>query len=249
MRKSFFFFIALVVFSNVVLCNTNGLYSFSEEEKLFKPIANIEIATAEGEISLSDLYDKSPIILVLVFTRCTGICSPLLSNVKENIRQQQTNEKYKVLVLSFDSSDSISGMLQLAKRYNLDEDKQWIFATTDRIEALNASVGFNPVWDSTSQQFDHEALVVGVNGNGYIVKKLNGLRASSDFRSLIKEINSEFVLSYPLPRKNMLFSCFTYDPATGKKKISVGMLVMLLPVVLTLVVVAGLATIKRKPNE
>lgn len=249
MRKSFFFFFALVAFSNVVLCNTDNAYSFSEERKLFTPIKNVEIRTAEGKTNLSDLYDKSPIILVLVFTRCTGICSPLLSNVKENIRQQQTNEKYKVLVLSFDSRDSISDMLQLAKRYKLEHDKQWIFATTNQIGPLNISVGFNPIWDSTSQQFDHEALVVGVNGNGYITKKLNGLRASSDFHSLIKEINNEFVLSYPLPRKNMLFSCFTYDPATGKKKISIGMLVMLLPVVFTLLVVAGLATIKRKPNE
>lgn len=250
MRKSFFFLFALVIFSNVVLCSTKSAYSFSEEQKLFKPIANVEVRTSKKKIKLSDIYDKSPVILVLVFTRCTGICNPLLSNVQENIRQQQShNEKYKVLVVSFDSRDSISDMLQLEKRYNLEQDKQWIFATTNQIEALNTSVGFNPLWDSTLQQFDHEALVVGVNGNGYIVKKLNGLRASSDFRSLIKEINSEFVLSYPLPQKNMFFSCFTYDPATGKKKISVGMLVMLLPVALTLIVLAGLATVKRKAIE
>lgn len=223
-------------------------YNFSEESKLYTKIADIKLNTTRGEVMLSDLYVKSPVILTLIFTRCVGICSPFLNSLSEDMDNLNAKENYKVLVISFDPLDEVSDMERMAKRYEREDDPQWVFAVTDNIAELNESIGFYPVWDSTRQQFDHDALLVGINGNGYIVRKLTGIRGPDALMGVIREINNEFVLSYPLPRENMIFSCFTYDPATGKKKPSLGLLILVLPGILTLLMIALLSLKKQQQS-
>lgn len=60
------------------------------------------------------------------------------------------------------------------------------------IEKLNLSVGFNPVWDSIRSQYDHDALRVGINKEGYITKKLIGIRNKSYLELLIRSISDVF---------------------------------------------------------
>lgn len=241
MFKGFLLF-SLTIFSlGNSFSQTTTEYSLIEESKLFTKIPDIDINTPDGQYNISDFYDKSPIILALVFTRCTGICSPLLSKLAENIRILNTEEKFRVLVLSFDPADSVGNMQELSKRFRLSENKQWTFATTKQIDSMNISFNFKPVWDSIIQQFDHEALLVGINQNGYIVKKLVGLRDANALKSLIKAINNEFIISYPLPNEKMILSCFTYDPVTGKKTPSIGLLFFLLPAALLAIVLIALA--------
>ena len=132
-------------------------------------------------------------------------------------------------------------MMQLARWLNLENNKQWLFATTRDIEKLNLSVGFHPTWDSTRSQFDHDALLVGINKEGYITKKLIGLRNQNDLGLLISSVNDVFSPSYRLPGKNLLFSCFNYNPETGKNKPGLGLLFLTLPPVITLLIVFGIS--------
>lgn len=66
---------------------------------------------------------------------------------------------------------------------------------------------------------------------------------------MLKEINNEFIVSYPLPRKNMLFSCFTYNPTTGKSELSIGLLVMLAPALITFIIVLSLIKLGKKQRK
>lgn len=236
-------FLSIVLYP--LFAQDNG-YNYSEEEKLYKSIANIELNTLEGRRKFSEIYDKSPVILAMIFTKCTGVCSPFMSTLSKSIKKLNSKENFKILVVSFDPTDSIADMKTYAEAFRLDKDAHWIFATTPDIDSLNSSIGFNPKWDEEKKQFDHDALLVGINGNGYIVKKLTGVRGPDELQLMIKEINNGFVLSYPLPRENMLFSCFTYDPKTGTKKPSLGLLILVLPVVMAVLIVGGLAFFRRK---
>ena len=209
-------------------------YNFLEETNLYTKVSDINLMTTKGVIKLSEIYDKTPVMLTLVFTRCVGICSPFLNNLTEKINELKTDENFRVLVISFDPEDGVEDMVKMANRYERLDDDQWIFAVSDQIDELNTSIGFFPVWDSSRQQFDHDALLVGINENGFITKKLLGIRDQQAILSVIKEINNAFIISYPLPRENMLFSCFTYDPSTGKKKASFGLLILMLPAIITL---------------
>ncbi len=170
----------------------------------------------------------------------------MILNLYENINHLQSDKNFRVLVLSFDSMDNIKDMCRFATRYGLENNKQWIFATTSQIKELNTSIGFNPIWDASKKQFNHEALFVGINKDGYITKKVVGIRSYTVLSDMIKEINNEFVISYPLPKINMLFSCFDYNPITGKKKPSWGLLILLLPFIITCILLILLVKYTRK---
>lgn len=144
---------------------------FSEEQHLFTKIENINIETKSGNYPLSKFYSQRPIILTLIFTRCTGICSPSILLLSENLMKSELKKDFKLVVLSFDPMDSLKNMNYFSDKLNLSENEQWIFGITKDIPTLLKNVGFSPTWDSTQQQFDHDAFLVGINQNGLIVKK------------------------------------------------------------------------------
>jgi hypothetical protein len=133
----------------------------------------------------------------------------------------------------------------LAKRLGLENDKQWTFAVTDNIDNLNKSIGFDPVWDSTQKQYDHDALLVGINKEGYITKKLIGLRDEHELELLFNSMNNDFAPTYRLPYKNQLFSCFNYNPKTGKNTPGLGLLFIALPAIITLFMLFSISYIVR----
>lgn len=205
---------------------------FTEEENIYTKVPDIQLSSESGTFHLSDIYSQTPVIIAMVFTRCTGICSPFILQLNQHIKALNAKEKFKVLVVSFDPRDNIANMKEMSKRFRLEKDDQWIFATNQQIEALNNASSFHPIWDSATQQYDHDALLVGLNMNGYITKKLVGLRDQRALYSVIREINNDLVLAYPVPGKESFLSCFKYDPATGVRRPSYGLLILLLPAVL-----------------
>lgn len=234
------------IFSSQIFSNEN--YNLKEESEIYSPIADVELNTKNGQIKMSDLYSQTPLMMALVFTRCAGICSPFLDNLSNNIKKIDSKENFKMLVVSFDPEDDVDRMQKMASGYELENDDKWIFATTNQISELNNSVGFRPIWDSVRKQFDHDALLVGINENGYIAKKLIGLRDSKDILAMIEEINNHFILSYPLPRENMLFTCFTYNQSTGEKKPSFGLIILLLPAIITSFLIIWFSMKKQENN-
>ncbi len=235
MFKNIFTTSACIVFLAVqAVYSQADKYDYSEEKNIYQQVANVDISTTEGQqIRLSEMYSRTPLIMALIFTRCTGVCSPLLLNLSENIQLLQSDRNFRVLVLSFDPEDELEDMDGMAHRFSLENNEQWIFATTSRIDDLISSVAFEPTWDESRKQFDHEALLVGINKDGFITKRLTGMRDHKALAGMLRTIDNEFSVSYPLPRKNMLFSCFTYDPTTGKNKPSWGLLILIFPAVAT----------------
>ena len=146
---------------------------FKEESNIYEKVYDAPLAiNGEKELDFSQLYAKKPVLLALIFTRCAGICNPFLIQLKENLQFKNGPKNFNVLVLSFDPRDSHEDMDLLCTRLGLENNEQWIFSTSGDIEQLTESVGFYPVWDSTRSQFDHDAMLVGINTEGYITKKL-----------------------------------------------------------------------------
>jgi cytochrome oxidase Cu insertion factor (SCO1/SenC/PrrC family) len=249
MYKSFFY----LVLSLGIILNVSAQadkFNYSEENQIYRLLPEVTITTADGNKKLSELYNQSPLIIALVYTRCSGICNPFLLHLSENISEQNTTANFKIVVISFDSADRMEDMQKLSIRYQLEKNKRWVFAITPQIELLDKSIGFSPVWDNARKQFDHEALLVGVNQEGYIIKKLTGIRNGSDIALLIKELNGVFSVSYPLPGNNSIFSCFHYNPVTAEKKLSLGFLLLIAPFVLSIILVfiIGFAAGGRSEN-
>ncbi len=208
--------------------------STGEEGNIYQKIYNAPLVTSTKQAtSFEKLRKEKPLLLGLIFTRCSGVCNPFLLQLKENLQFAANNNSVNVVVLSFDPRDSITDMNSLAQRLDLENDLQWTFAVTDSILPLIQSVGFSPVWDSAKQQYDHDAFLVGINKDGYITKKLIGVRSANDLSLLISSVNNIFSPTYRLPGTNALFSCFNYDPTTGKNTPGLGLLFIALPAVVT----------------
>lgn len=194
MFKHFIFSFLIFVFAAVSIVQSQTP-AWSEETNIYDSISNAPLKLINGEdIYLHQLAAKRPLIVALIFTRCTGVCSPLLFQLMENLQHITSgrNKNYYVLVISFDPLDSLKDMKLMAQRIELNDNEHWQFAITDSINQLNASVGFNPVWNDEIKQFDYDALLVGVNSDGYITKKLIGLRNEKEISLLISSINNVF---------------------------------------------------------
>ncbi len=205
-----------------------------EEVNIYQKLYDAPLVTSQKQITSFDtLLNEKPLLIGLIFTRCSGVCNPFLIQLKENLQFTSNNNSVNVVVISFDPRDSIADMKSLAQRLGLENNTQWTFAVTDSIKPLIQSIGFSPVWDSVKQQYDHDALLVGVNKEGYITKKLIGIRSANDLSLLIGSVHNIFSPTYRLPSKNALFSCFNYDPTTGKNTPGLGLLFIALPAIVT----------------
>lgn len=223
----------LICFLYPFLVSSTNTYNFSEEKKIFTKVEELELFTLEGNFDISTLYEKSPLIVLPIFSRCSGVCYPLLQQLIDALKTNNPSQEYRILVISFDPQDSLAQLKQISEAYGLSKNEKWIFATSP--DAINwlASAGFHPKWDSSRQQFDHDALIMGINENGYIVKKLIGMERMSELKGMFKAIHNEFILSYPLPQSNTIFSCFNFNPVTGKKTFSWGIVILILPALIT----------------
>ncbi|HAH56580.1 MAG: hypothetical protein KUL83_06165 [Lentimicrobium sp.] len=249
------------MFKNIVLlllifgfCNFADAQTTStalkEETNIYERVYDAPLQVVGQESATFDeLYAQRPVILALIFTRCTGICNPFLVKLKESLQFKDGDDSFRVMVLSFDPRDNLSDMHRLAQNLGLEENEQWAFAITDSISELTQSVGFDPVWDSARRQFDHDALLVGINREGYITKKLIGLRERGDLDLLTGSINNVFVPTYRLQNQNMLFSCFNYDPVTGKNKPGLGLIFLALPAVLTASLLISISILVRRSRR
>ncbi len=211
---------------------------FEEEINVYRQVYNSPLCTnLEESTTMRKLAKNRPMIVGLVFSRCSGICSPFIMKLKEELQYNlQTADDYQVVVISFDPRDSRADMENYAAGFQLDQDPKWHFGITRDIDSLTASFGFHPVWDETTRQFDHEALLVGVNREGFITKRLLGIRQARDLENLIASINNKYAPSYRLPGQSKLFSCFNYDPATGNITPGTGLLFVAAPLVLAILV-------------
>ncbi|HTN06549.1 hypothetical protein [Agriterribacter sp.] len=232
-KNYIFIFLIALVFSAVDVMGQVTQNGWKEERQIYQKVYDAKLVMDEQRsTTILQLAQTKPLIIALVFTRCTGVCSPFLLQLKENL-QLIGKKNFNVLVISFDVRDSLKDMAMLAQIFDLKTNPQWTFAVTGAIDSLNNSIGFDPVWDAKRQQFEHDAIAVGVNTEGIITKKLIGMRNSKDLELLIKSSEGEFSPSYRLPGKSNLFSCFNYNPQTGKNMPGLGLLFILLPAVIT----------------
>ena len=240
-------FTLITIFLSLIANAQTASTGMEEETNIYEKIFAAPLYVNEKQpMTFDELYHQKPLLVALIFTRCSGICSPFLLQLKDNLQLKADDKSFNILVISFDPRDNLEDMNNMARRFGLENDPQWIFAVTDSIGQLNQSIGFHPIWDSATNQYDHDALLVGINREGYITKKLIGMRTKHDIDLIIASVNNIFAPTYRLPNKNSLLFCFNYDPITGKNTPGLGLLFIALPAVLTILLLVSISYIVRK---
>jgi protein SCO1/2 len=211
----------------------------NEGRYLYRALPDIGVRSeSERTFRLSELWRERPILLTLVFTRCAGVCSPLLRSLKAAAEAVGgIGREYGVVVLSFDPRDTPSDMAELAEHLGVSGDRAWTFgvASVEDLVRLVRATGFWFEWEEASRQYDHPAMVIGIR-EGRIVRFLIGGAVSPvRLQEVVREMRGEFVRAYPLPRRDVLFRCFQYDPASGQWRPDWGFLLLLIPGMATIV--------------
>jgi cytochrome oxidase Cu insertion factor (SCO1/SenC/PrrC family) len=83
---------------------------------LYRSLPNVPVYLSGGRVAqLSEFWEARPMLLVFVFSRCAGICSPLLQSLrKTSASVGGVGDAYQIVVLSFDTRDTPE---QLLKRF------------------------------------------------------------------------------------------------------------------------------------
>lgn len=171
-------------------------------------------------VRLGDLITR-PTILSLVYFRCPGICSPLLSGIVDVVEQidEKAGQDYSILTISFDETDTPA--LAAKKKNNYIKsfrmpfpEESWKFLTGDSsaIYQLTKAVGFK--YKKQGNFFVHPGLITVLSPKGKISRYLYGISfLPFDLKMALLEAAEGRI--GPTVNRVLLY-CFSYDPS-GKK--------------------------------
>lgn len=192
------------------------------DEKLGQKIPSHLTFTDEygNPITLKDIINK-PTIFLFVYYECPGICTPLMTELAEEINRVDLipGKDYQIISVSIDSGETAELALKKKKNYlNIIKkdfpDDAWKFLTgnSNSILTLTDAAGF--YFKQEDEDFIHGGALIFVSGSGKITRYLLGTSfLPFDIKMALIETADEKVT--PTLSKMLKF-CFSYDPE-GRK--------------------------------
>lgn len=218
----------LLIFLLVLSCpviyaqQSADLLETGVDEKLgnFIPL-DLKFVDENGDSVQLKQFINKPTILALVYYRCPGICSPLLSGIVDVVDKIDNipGEDFVILTVSFDETDNPTLGAQKKKNYLAAFNKpfpseHWKFLTGDRasIKKLTDAVGFR--FKKQGRDFVHPGLITIIGKDGIISRYLFGISyLPFDLKMALLEASQG--RTGPTINRVLLY-CFSYDP-DGKK--------------------------------
>lgn len=167
--------------------------------------------------ALNELIQR-PTILNLVYYRCPGICSPLMSGIAEVLGKLdlEPGKDYSVLTISFDPSETPSLAAEKKKNYMATlgdpsfPQEGWKFLTGDsaQIVRLTDAVGFRYKREGT--EFLHTAALTVLSPEGKIARYIYGI-TFLPFEVKMAILEASEGKTGPTISRVLLY-CFSYDP-------------------------------------
>lgn len=211
----------------------NFMFIFAEDKPLEigiehdKKLGNmlpldLEFRNSTGEMrKLRDII-KKPTVLALVYYRCPGICSPLLTSLGEVIDRAdiEPGKDYQILTISFDPRETYDIAARWKDNYfegmkrSLNND-DWLFMVGDSLNVAKIAdaVGFRYKFDG-KDDYIHAGALMMISPEGKITRYLLGTSyLPFDFKMAILE-SSKGIASPPITK--LLEYCFSYDPEGNK---------------------------------
>lgn len=184
-------------------------------------------------ITLADIANGKPIMLMMVYYRCPGICSPLMSGVSEAVARMSpgAGDSFTLVSISFSPEEDYElaaskKINYLAASNNRIPSKGWRFLTgsADSIATITQQVGFNyivsPEQNNEWTDYTHSGFVTVLSPGGKISRYLlpsgetmSGLPGFQflpmDFK--LASMEAAAGRTGPVVAKAVQF-CFSYDP-------------------------------------
>ncbi len=171
-------------------------------------------------IQLRSIITK-PTILMFVYYRCPGICSPLLTEVTDvaNKMDLKLGEEYRIVTLSFDHAERPEMAADKKENYMSELDVRpdpsaWRFLTADSgaIDRITDAAGF--YFKRDGREWLHAGVLIMLSPEGKVTRYLYGIKhVPFDVKMGLIEA-SEGRIGPTIAK--VLQLCFTYDPE-GKR--------------------------------
>jgi protein SCO1/2 len=187
-------------------------------EKLGKQVPmDVELYDESGHlVQLRSVINK-PTLIVPVYYRCAGICTPLLNEITKIVDKMDLvlGKDYQILTVSFDFNEKPETASDKRDNY-LSEIKKsvdpngWRFFTGDslNVHRLTDSLGF--YYQQSGKDWIHPTALIAVSPEGKITRYLYGIhQLPLDVKLAVMEASQG--ISSPTISK-ILNMCYTYDP-------------------------------------
>jgi len=185
---------------------------------------NLAFTASNGDaVTLGRYFHGKPVVLNLVYYRCSTLCPEVLNGIVSSLKQVKfgIGKDYEVVTVSFDPRDTPSD--SAAKKAMLMNDlgvpgaaNGWHFLTGNdtNIHTLANAVGFKYRWDPQSQQYLHATGIMVLTPTGRVSKYFYGIDFKpSDLRfGLIQASNDKIGNVVDA----ILLFCCRYNPRSGK---------------------------------
>ena len=194
------------------------------DEKLGESVTgDVTLIDENGKpVKFGDLTENKPVILVLVYFKCPGICSPLLTDLAKTIDKLDlaAGKDYKIITISFNpAEDYVMAAGKKKSYYNLLKVKKlsegdWRFLTADsvNIAKITDAVGFRYI--KQGDDFAHSGALTILSPERKISRYLYGAEfLPFDLKMALIEA-SEGKVGSPISKITKL--CYSYD-AEGRK--------------------------------
>jgi protein SCO1/2 len=177
------------------------------------------IGENDETVAFADLFDR-PVVLTLVYYRCPGICTPLLTELASVVSKTDMapGDDYRMVTISFDPREGSElarqkqvNMLAQIENHDIAAD-DWRFLTGDaeNIKSITEAVGFHYIPDPNETDFVHAATLIFLGTDGKIIRYLNGTRFNpADLKLAVVDATEGRARSF-MQRIQAL--CYSYDP-------------------------------------
>ncbi len=194
------------------------------DEKLGAEIdLSLSVTNEKGEVlTLRDIIiPDRPIIIAPVYFHCPRLCGLTQTGIAKalNATELKLNQDFRVLSVSFDSTETKENANSQAKQYRLMLKDQstasgWYFlnASKETNQALFSKLGFHYAPDKG--EFIHSAVLILLSPSGKISRYLYGIEfRPEDLRYSLIEASKGKIGS---AIDKILLYCFRYDDAHGR---------------------------------
>jgi protein SCO1 len=249
-----------VVFLNLLVfqgfAQSGGEVEVGIVEKLdqYVPLDAMLVDEQGDTVTLGEVLDK-PTILIFVYYRCPGICSPLMDGLASAMDDTdlELGKDYQAVTISFDARESTTLAINKKKNYlylmerKEEAEKGWLFFTSDsaNIHALTEATGFR--YKPTGNDFIHAAAAIVLDPRGKITRYLNGIYFLP-FELKMSLLDASEGKSGPTVNRVLLF-CYSYDPEGQNYVFNVTKVAGTLIIFFSLVFFITLILVRKRSRE
>ncbi|MFA5404329.1 MAG: SCO family protein [Ignavibacteria bacterium] len=259
--KKIIFILILVLLPIVIRAGEENKSPVGIDEKLGQYVpGDITLFDETGKpIKFSEATNGKPVILTLVYYRCPGICSPLLTELTHIVDKLDLiiGKDYNIVTVSFNTAEDYIMAAEKKKNYyglikiKKPGENDWRFLTADSINVarITDAVGFRYI--KQGNDFVHAGALTMLSPDLKITRYLYG----SEFLTFDVKMGlieaAEGKIGSPISKITKL--CFSYD-AEGKKYVLnltriVGSGILFVLVVFAVILVATKKKKKSTPNN